>query len=355
MSTHPATGGPLVVRLTRRLPASSFAFVMATGILSTAVRLAGWRVASAVLLTVAAASAVILTVGIIVRILSSRSDVIVETRDPRRAFGFFTLVAGTNVISVGLVAAGFREAALVLAAMGLLAWLFLAYGIPAALVLGPHEEPMALSLDGSWFLWVVATQSVATAGAVLSGPGRAGRFAGVSLALWGIGVILYIILATLVLLRLLMVRPTPDTLVPSYWILMGATAISVFAGSRILTVPGPLPLLQTSRGVVSGVSFALWAFGSWTIPLLVVFGVWRHLVHRVPLHYGTDLWSIVFPIGMYAVASMDFGAVENLTAVITIGRVATVVAAVSWTGVTIGALVAIVRWLRARRSRGRPA
>ncbi|MFC7512225.1 hypothetical protein ACFQV4_25930 [Streptomyces thermocarboxydus] len=48
-----------------------------------------------------------------------------------------------------------------------------------------------------------------------------------------------------------------------------------------------------------------WSFCTWLIPLLLALGVWRHVLHRVPLHYETSLWSMVFPVGMYGVASRE--------------------------------------------------
>ena len=34
--------------------------------------------------------------------------------------------------------------------------------------------------------------------------------------------------------------------------------------------------------------------------------VWRHLIRRVRLVYQFDYWSLVFPLGMYAAATLSF-------------------------------------------------
>ena len=31
--------------------------------------------------------------------------------------------------------------------------------------------------------------------------------------------------------------------------------------------------------------------------------MWRHLIRRVPLRYDPQYWSLVFPLGMYGVAT----------------------------------------------------
>ena len=159
--------------------------------------------------------------------------------------------------------------------------------------------------------------------------------AAIAVALWGIGVVLYLMLATLVTLRLLTTRNDAAGLGPSYWIYMGATAITVLAGSRILVLPADLPIMVATSAVVSGLTFVLWAFGVWWVPLLVIFGVWRHGIRRVPLRYENGLWSIVFPLGMYSVASMHFGAETHLPLVATLGEIGTWISGAAWLAVAV--------------------
>lgn len=58
-----------------------------------------------------------------------------------------------------------------------------------------------------------------------------------------VGVALYLILATLVTSRLLLHAIEPESLSPTYWIYMGATATSVLAGAQILHLPSELPVM----------------------------------------------------------------------------------------------------------------
>jgi hypothetical protein len=57
------------------------------------------------------------------------------------------------------------------------------------------------------------------------------------LGLWSVGLGLYLLLVSLILLSWLAVPMTPQTLSPPYWILMGATAIIVLADALILGLP----------------------------------------------------------------------------------------------------------------------
>jgi len=322
-----------------RLPTGSFAFVMATGILSTAFQVVGLPVLSTVFVVIAVGALIVLTVLMVLRLVMFRSTVMLDARESRRAFGFFTIVAALNVVGIRLYSPQAPAATIVLAAASVPLWILLTYGVPGNLMLRPRSGPVAADIDGSWFLWVVGTQSVAIAAAVLAKSSEDGVLAAIAVALWGIGVMLYLMLATLVTLRLLTVPSKPHSFTPSYWIYMGATAITVLAGSRILELAPDGPIITLTSPVVTGLTYILWAFGAWWVPLLVIFGVWRHGINRERLRYEAGLWSIVFPLGMYSVASMHFGTVARLGGLVTIGQIGTGVAAIAWLLVAAGMVV----------------
>ena len=345
-SGGPSSGGsPLWREAIHRLPSNSFAFVMATGIVSTAFELIGWHGVSVTLLVIAGVGLVVLTAFTVARLIFFRSQVMEDTRDPKRAFGFFTIVAAVNVVGVRLYSPSAPAITITLAIISVPLWLVFTYGLPGNLMLRPRTGPVAGDIDGSWFLWVVGTQSLAAAAATIGMPGNP-ALAATAVALWGIGVMLYLMLATLVTLRLLTVPSKPSSFAPSYWIYMGATAITVLAGSRILLLSPELPVMRATMPVVSGLTFVLWSFGVWWIPLLILFGIWRHIINRERLRYEAGLWSIAFPVGMYSVASMDFGAVTGLPGLVAIGRTGTFIAGLVWLAVVVAMAIAGVGHLR---------
>ncbi|WP_269045608.1 tellurite resistance/C4-dicarboxylate transporter family protein [Paenarthrobacter sp. Z7-10] len=350
----PATGGAgpsAVGRLVRSLPTGSFAFVMATGIVSTAFQDIGSPVESAALLVIAATALVFLSIAAIWRFIAYRPETMREAADPAKMFGLFTIVAALNVVGVRFYS---PAAAAVTIALGLISvplWLLFNYGLPASLFFRPRTGSAVAEADGSWFLWVVATQSLATASANLARGFDSQGLAALAVALWGIGVLLYLMLATIVTLKLLTVPGDPKSLNPSYWIYMGATAITVLAGATILALPAELPAIRAMLPLVSGLTFILWAFGAWWIPLLVTFGVWRHIVQHQPLHYELGLFSIVFPLGMYSVASLHFGAIARMPLLVDIGEVGTWIAALAWLAVVVALVHSTIGRLRANSSR----
>jgi hypothetical protein len=259
------------------------ALVMAAGICSIGLELVGRPVVSDVLLWLAAGSFAILIALTACRLVSFRRALAVDFADPRRAFGFLTFVAGLNVIVVGFASRGDHQLALVLFVICGAAGLVLSYVTPWTAVLGHARRPVLASANGTWFVWVVASQSVAVAAATLepdvaAGGGRAG-LALVALVGWSVGLFLYAAAGIFVALRMMQYRLRPADLTASYWVAMGACAITVLAGTRI-AVMSSTPMVEATRGLVAGVSVVFWAFATWLIPVLVAETWWRHSHHR---------------------------------------------------------------------------
>lgn len=320
------------------------ALVMATGIISTALAAFGWQLLSRVLLVVAVVAFALLLVGYGWRAVRFPGRMLRDARDPGRGFGYFTLVAAPNVLGMRLAADQHLLTASILALASVPVWLVLVYGIPGAMIVGRRAEPVLPRTNGSWFMWVVGTQSLAASAATIaaSASDRAGWLAPVAVAFWGIGVVLYLMLAGLVMSRLLDAPVTPHALSPTYWVYMGATAITVLAAAKIVSLPAGPPVLAATRPVVSGLAFLLWAFGTWWIPLLLVFVIWRHLRHGAPLRYDASLWSMVFPLGMYAAASVNYGRATGVVFMVDIARVEIWVAFAVWVGVVVLLAVELV-------------
>ncbi|RCG16846.1 tellurite resistance protein permease [Streptomyces diacarni] len=313
------------------------ALVMATGIVSTGLASFDWQVLSDILLAVAALAFVLLMAAYVWRAVAFPGRVRADSRDPGRAFGYFSLVAAPNVLASRLALDGHLPATAALAAASIPVWLVLTYAIPGAMVVGRRRGPVLPRTNGSWFMWVVGTQSLAgvTAAIAAAEPDLTAAFAPLAVAFWGIGVVLYLMLVGLVTVRLLDDQVTPHALSPTYWVYMGATAISVLAAAGLLALPASLPVMAQTRQVISGLAFLLRAFGTWWIPFLLSFGVRRHLVERERVGYEPTLWSMVFPLGMYGAASASYGRVTGMDFMVDIARVEVWIGFAAWAAVAI--------------------
>jgi tellurite resistance protein TehA-like permease len=170
-------------------------------------------------------------------------------------------------------------------------------------------------------------------------------FAG--LCLFVLGSAFYSIVLPLIVYRWLFRPMRPDQFAPSYWIIMGAAAITTLAGARLLPLVGADPVLQPIRGFVAGGTVLFWSLGSWWIPLLCGLTLWRYRVGADQLGYRPDNWSIVFPLGMYTVASRQFADALGLNLLVVVPRVFVWFALGAWCLTCAGMLRHLVRWGRA--------
>lgn len=325
------------------LPPGAFAFVMATGIISVGLDQVGLAVVSVALLGIAGAAWALLLVALVARLVRYPDRALADLRDPRRAFGYFTLIAGSGVVAVRMLEVAWGVSA-VLLGFAACVGLALGYAVPWAAVLSRAERPVLTEANGTWFIWVVASQSVATTAAGLEpliGTAQ-DEMAILAVSAWSVGLVLYAACAVFVALRLVLYPLAPEDLNPPYWVSMGAVAITIVAGAKI-TEMSTTPIVEATVGLIAGLVVLCWAWATWLIPVLFAVGVWRHVAHRIPLRYESSWWSIVFPLGMYAVAGMYLGRADSLPIVEQIGAAWLWVAVVAW----VLATAAMVHgWLR---------
>lgn len=325
------------------LPPGAFAFVMATGIVSVGMDQVGLEAASVALLVVAGAAWVLLMVALVVRLVAHRDRAGVDLRDPRRAFGYFTIIAGSGVLAVRVIELSWVVSA-VLLAFATVVWLGLGYAVPWAAVLSRAERPVLTEANGTWFIWVVASQSVATTAAALEPLLTTGQheLAVLAVTAWSVGVVLYAASAVFVALRLMLYPLSPQDLNPPYWVAMGAMAITIVAGAKIVEMTST-PIVDATGGLIAGLVVLGWAWATWLIPVLFAVGLWRHVLHRIPLRYESTWWSIVFPLGMYAVAGMYLGRADSLPIVERVGTAWLWVAVAAW---VLAATAMVHGWVR---------
>jgi tellurite resistance protein TehA-like permease len=299
-----------------RLPPPSFAVVMATGILAIAARQQGWTGAAWLLFGVAFTAWIGLSLQSFWRLAHAHGDVLQDLGSHLRAPAFFTAVAGTGVLASGLVvleiSVGF---AALLAAIALLLWFVVTYGVFGAVITVEDKPTLERGIGGAWLLAVVACQSISVVAALLSGhfaqPWRL-QLNFLALCTWLFAGVLYTWVIGLIFYRALFFRFAPADLAPPYWINMGAMAISTLAGAQLVANAPQAPLLAALLPFVKGFTILYWATGTWWLPMLIALTLWRYLLRRDPLRGDALDWSAVFPLGMYSAATFHMAHTVDL-------------------------------------------
>src|SRR6516164_5423803 len=309
-----------------------FALVMATGIVSLAMHFEGFPGFPEVLLWLNVIFYVVLWVITIVRIALFRSALIADLTHHARGVTFLTAVAGTGVLSAEFaILTPFIAVAVGLWVFAVLLWTILIYTFFAAVTIAEPKPSIDVAINGSWLLVTVATESLTVLGTLVAqtlGPM-------IPILFWALcdyllGAMFYILFIALIVYRWIFLRMEPAKLSPPYWINMGALAITTLAGARLVLSSKSWEVLHDLQPFIVGFTLFFWATGTWWISLLVIVGFWRHVIERVPITYDPQYWSLVFPLGMYTVATLVFANATGMRFLLIIPHIAVYIAILAW-------------------------
>jgi tellurite resistance protein TehA-like permease len=326
-----------------------FALVMATGIISNALFLENYRSLSELMFVVNVVAYPLLWVLTALRVLWAREAIWADLTSPKLVFAFFTTVAATDVLGVGMSLRGWEQAATAMWMFALVLWItliYLSFGVLTFL----NTAHGANVVHGGWLIAIVGTESLVILGAAIA-PNLGAHQQSVLVLIhmfWGIGLALYGIFVTLFAYRIFFFAVEPDDITPLLWVVMGAAAISTNAGSVLILTDTGIAFLDSMRPFIDGVTLIMWAWATWWIPLLVLFGFWKHGVRRAPIEYTPMLWSLVFPLGMYALASLRLSLAADFAPLRAISGAMVWVALAAWALTAAGFVLSLWRGASAR-------
>ncbi|MYX26324.1 hypothetical protein GTY75_06490 [Streptomyces sp. SID8381] len=320
------TTSPLRAWLAQRPPAAGAA-VMASGIVSVGLQLAGYDVLSLAVLAVACVAYLALAADFAVRLLRDRPRWLADAGTP----GGLTAVAATTVLGTRFSALGWQTLAAALLALAFALWPWL-----LVLVVRNSRRPM----PGAVFLCCVATEGLAVLGASLAKARTVPWLAHTALVFFWLGLALYLLALSRFGLREVLEGHGDQ------WVAGGALAISALAGAKLIAAGSAGPYLwnDDDSGVLRTVTLGLFVLDlCWYAVLLVGEFV------RPRLHYDVRRWSTVFPLGMTAAATLSIAVSLHMPELDVLGQVLLWVAAAAWLAVGAGAVAEARADLRAAR------
>ncbi|MGB6207924.1 tellurite resistance/C4-dicarboxylate transporter family protein [Mycobacterium sp.] len=320
-------------------PPDVFAAVMATGIVSVGARDHHYFTLSDAVGGLASLSLGVLVVAIIAAAAARIRKLFWDLTDPDTALRLFTFVAACAVLDTRL---SFNLAILrVLGVLALLAWLVLI----VLTVRNMSAHRWSALRDHAHGAWELA--SVGTSGLVIV-MSEVSRHTGhrwwllAALPIWWAAISIYALMTWLILWRAGVERRDRDGFAPDSWIMMGALAIATLAGDGLhQQLSGSLAAAVRTITIVTWVAATLW------IPPLIYFGLHRITQRPDVLQFTGAWWSLVFPLGMYSVAT------EAMAAELSMRSLQTISLVFFWDAFAAWLIVAVAGLLRLRHVFGR--
>lgn len=328
---------------------------MATGVVSLAARCHGLPTVARVLFWFNVPAYVLLWVLTIARCHFYRPQLLDDLTHHSRGATFLTEPAATCVLGCQFaLLTPWMSVAKYLWFAGLALWLILSYTFLTVITVREPKPTLEAGISGAWLLIIVATESISVLGTLVApSTHNVGAILFISLTTHLLGAMLYVFFITLILYRWMFFRMRPEKLTPDYWIDMGALAITTLAGTRLIEASSESVLLRDVEPFLKGFTLIFWATATWWIPLLLIVELWRHAFGHVPLVYSSDYWALVFPLGMYSVATFQLIQAMGLGLLRPISVLFAYIALAAWVFTVIG----LLHWLvvniwAARRSSG---
>ncbi len=294
---------------------------MGTGIVSAALGLAGEVALSDALMWTAVGLWLALAAALARRLRREPGAALAGAGEPSS----LAAVAATCVVGTRLTVAGVAWAGAALLAAGSLMW---------AALLGEVLRRRRIPPTGTGFLLAVGTFSLAVLAATLA-RAEASRFlVALAIAWVAAGLALYAVALARFDLRELLAGEG------DHWIAGGAVAIGAFATSRLLAAGEAVRLPGGWHHALAVADVALWLVAAgWLVALVAA------ELARPRIRWSTLRWATVFPLGMYAAASITVGRAEGIGLAVEFGR--------AWAWVSLAAWVAAAALATPRAPRGR--
>lgn len=324
----------------KEMPPAYFSMVMATGIIGIGFSLHGWPLLAKVFLFFNLAIFCTLIVANLYRLVRFYADIKADFHSYERGPGFLTIIAACCIVGNQFVLAGFNLViAITFLVFAGIVWLFLAYGLFFSLTVAHHKKSLKDGINGGWLLFVVTLQAISGLTTLIAGGDENLIF--ISLCFFSLGALFYLYIMSLIIYRMSFFELHAAELGAPYWINMGATAITVLAGCMLMHFAGTLPIIAAIIPFLKGIVVLFWAAGTWWIPLLLLLGIWKHVIKKVKVPitakgYDPSYWSLVFPIGMYSVSTFRLNEVLHISFLPVVSTCFCLLAVIAWCVVMIG-------------------
>src|SRR5690606_36589908 len=273
--------------------------------------------------------------------------------------GFFTVVAALCIVGNQFIVL-FQNMLVgkILLGLAAAAWLVIGYGFFFNITVTEDKKGLKEGINGTWLVVIVAIQALSVLISFLSEENSSWVpiYLFVALCLFLLGCVFYLYIMSLIIYRISFFPLNAGQLGAPYWINMGATAITTLAGSMLILHVQKVAFIVEILPFLKGITLLFWAAGTWWIPLLVVLGMSRHLVTKVPVPltpegYDPSYWGMVFPLAMYTLCSFRLSEALAIPFLKIIPQYFIFIALFAWVAVMIGLIRTFLSYFKSSPTR----
>ena len=308
------------------------------------------RVLGTAIVALSAVLALAVGVPYVGRWLLHRDAALADLRNPLVGALYGTFPGGLLVLAVAITTVGTSTSAaeVVRAASGVLtlvgALLAVAVSITFAHLLFTAREVVPGVVNGAWLIPPVVTIVIPLALVPViapQAPGDAATLLAIAYGFLGIGLVLFLLVASLLYGRLVFSAPAPTQRAPSLWIVLGPVGVGALVLLRLAQVGGPVWADGASAvSLVSAIgATALWGFELWwlVIALLLLAGYLR----RGALPFGIGWWAFTFPLGAFTASTLAVARASHSGAIEAFGVLLAIMVTGAWIVVAAGTVRAM--------------
>ncbi|MEO9145328.1 MAG: tellurite resistance/C4-dicarboxylate transporter family protein [Ginsengibacter sp.] len=328
-----------------------FALAMSTGIISIASNMLGYYVISNCLFVINNIEFVILLIIFIIRLLFFFPDFKRDLSSHAEGAGFLTIVAASCILGAEYVLLKSHfESAIILWCFALFTWLVLVYSFFILVTIKKQKPSLEDGINGSWLLFVVSVQSLSILGNIISPylnlSVQVALF--INLFFYLLGILFYIIVIGIIFYRTTFFPMKANEFKPSYWIDMGAAAITTLSGVILIRYMSNINTYQDFIPTIKVLSVLFWIAGTWWIPVICFLEIWR--IKSIHIKYNAGFWSVVFPLGVYTVCTWQLAGVLGLPFLKSIPEVSIFIAWIAWLIIFSWMCIKLIRLLFASKT-----
>ncbi|MEO6870302.1 MAG: tellurite resistance/C4-dicarboxylate transporter family protein [Ginsengibacter sp.] len=321
-----------------------FALAMSTGIISIASNMLGYSAISNLLFIINNMEFVILLVILILRLILFLEAFKKDLSSHAEGAGFLTIIAAACILGTEYGLLNYHIGrAVILWFFAIFAWLIIVYSFFILITIKKKKPSLESGINGSWLLFVVSVQALSILGNLVTPYLNLSIevILFINLFFYLLGVLFYFIVIGIIFYRTTFFPMKADEFKPSYWIDMGAAAISTLAGVMLIKNMSGIESYEDLIPAIKLFSVLFWIAGTWWIPVICFLEIWRHKI--IPLQYNSGYWSLVFPLGVYTVCTWQLSNVFELSFLKDIPQITIYIAWIAWLVTFIAMCLTIIK------------